>query len=352
MFYNHISQGLMDNLNELDTLSTQIATGQKINKPSDDVLGTLKSMEYKLTISQNKQGQQNIIEANNYLNFTSSVLTQVSNTIASLKKTTIQPEGTAQDQTYYSSQAAALRDNLLDLSNSTYLNSYIFAGTLSDQKSYVYDATNHIYLYQGNSQQSSVSIGPGINLNSLNIIGNSPNGTTNTPFGYTLAAAATTTLPSGSVAVCTPDALTHPNSNTINVQITDSLTNVDNFSFSNIIDVANIISQAWIQKDVDGTALTAQQSRDRIEVLGSTLDQFQNQLLVAQGQIGINQVQLNDQKTRLDTTTATQENNLSEIQDADLDKTIISLQQIGTALNALRSASSKILSQSLFDFLR
>jgi flagellar hook-associated protein 3 FlgL len=352
IFYDHISQGLMENLKELDSLSTKISTGKKINKPSDDILGTLKTLDYKLTISQNNQGQQNIIAANNYLNFASTVLTQVSSSISNLKKTILKTDGTSQDQTYYSQLVATLRDSLLDLSNSIYLNTYVFSGTLSDQESYSYDAATHSYLYQGNNQQVSISIGPGNTLNSLNIVGSSPNSTTITPFGYTLAAADTVNLPSGSSAVLTPDILTNPNATTVNVAITDSQANVDNFSFSNVIDVANLISHAWAQEDVDGTALTGSQAQDRLETLSGVLDQFQNQLLTVQGQIGINQAQLNDQKIKLTSNTTAQQNNISNIMDADMDETIVSLQKISTNLNALRAASSKILSQSLFDFLQ
>jgi flagellar hook-associated protein 3 FlgL len=353
MFYNHLTQGLRDTLSELDNLSSQIATGKKMIKPSDDVLGTMKAMDYKLTLSQNAQAQQNITEATNYLNFDNAVLTQVSDSFLNLKTLTNQIGGTAADRTNYASQAATLRDNLLDISNSTYLNSYIFSGSLSDQPSYVYDGVNNEYVYQGNNQQMSISLGSGITAKAINVVGNSPDATILTPFHYALAAVETITLSDGNIVTLTPDVLTRPNSTIINVQVTDpSAVVLDNFSFSNVMDMANLISHAWNYQDVDGvTAITDQQSMNRIEALANTLDKIQTQLLTVQGQIGINQVQISGQKTRLDYNTLAQENNLSAIQDADMDETIVSLQKMSTSLSALRSATAKILSQSLFDFL-
>jgi flagellar hook-associated protein 3 len=353
MFYSHLTQGLLDNLKDMDKLSNQIATGKKFFKPSDDVLGTLRSIGYKLTLSQNAQAQQTITEATNYLNYNDTILTQLSETLTNLKRVTMPSGGTSEDQAYYASQAAALRDNLLDFSNSTYLNNYIFSGSLSDQPAYTYDDVNHVYVYQGDNNQMALNLGAGTTLKAINIVGNSIDTSLLSPFNYNLVAAKTITLPSGSTVVFTPDRLTSPNSTIINVQITDTMANVDNFSFTNIMDLAHLISNAWNRVDIDGTtALTSQQSSDRIEALANVLDEVQSQVLTVQGQLGVSQSGINDQKTRLTSNTTTQQNSLDNIQEAKMDETIISILKVSTALNALRSASAKILSQSLFDFLR
>jgi flagellar hook-associated protein 3 FlgL len=353
MLYDGLARGLNDSLNDLNDISLQLATGKKINKPSDDVLGTLRAIDYKLSISQNSQSEQNIAMAANYFNFNDTVLTHISTTLQSLKQLTIQNSGTTVDQDYYASQAAELRDTLQALSNSTYLNSYIFAGSKSDQQAYTFDANTNLYLYQGDGQQISVSVGSGL-TSPLNILGNSTTSAVVSAFGYTLPAATTTTLSDGNTATFTPVVdLTH-NSTSIQVQITDPNQNVvDNFSFSNVMDMANLISHAWKNKDVDGaTALTTQQSANRIETLSGALDNSRTQVLSVQGQLGLRQTQLNDQKSRLDANTLIQQNSLSQTEDAEMDQTIVSLQKMSTVLNALRSAAAKILPQTLFDFLR
>ena len=83
---NQLLQGLDDNSSKLTDISIQLATGKKINKPSDDVLGTSQVLGYKLSISQNGQYESNITWANNYLDYSNTVLSQVSNTLESLQK--------------------------------------------------------------------------------------------------------------------------------------------------------------------------------------------------------------------------------------------------------------------------
>ncbi len=90
ILYNQLARGLKNNLTVLNELSTRLATGKKINTPSDDVLGTVKAMDYKLSISQNDQYGQNLTEANNYLEFNDTVLSQVSNTLDELKNSDLQ----------------------------------------------------------------------------------------------------------------------------------------------------------------------------------------------------------------------------------------------------------------------
>ena len=355
MIYKQLSRSLKDNLSKLNDINTQLSSGKKINMPSDDILGTLKAMDYKLSISQNKQYEQNITDSTNYLSYVDTVLTQTSETLLSLTKQTSDSSGTAEDRAYYATQATALRDTLLDLSNSVYLNSYIFSGSQSDQQAYAYDVVSNKYVYQGDDQQISVSIGTGMTSMTINVVGNSDNSAILTPFSYALQAAATTTLSDGSVATYTPVLDPIHNSTIIQVGITNAANPGENdtFSFSNVMDMANLMSHAWQYQDVDVTkSLTAQQSMNRIEVVAGALDKTQNQLLTVQGQVGLRQAQLSDQKSKLDANTLTQQNSLSQTEDADMNETIIDLQMVATTLNALRSAAANIISKSLFDFLK
>jgi flagellar hook-associated protein 3 FlgL len=358
MIYNQLARGLKDSLDELSDINNQLATGKKIAKPSDDVLGTLKAMDYKLSISRNNQTQQNIIGGSNYLKFTDQVLGQISDTLVSLKKLTSQTNGTDQDRRYYANQAAMLRDTLQDLSNSTYLNSYIFSGSRSDQIAYVYDATNYLYVYQGDSRQNSLSLGPGMTLMPVNVAGNSESSAVKTPFSYTLPSPQTATLSDGSLATYTSVVDPAHHSTIIQVQITNADhpgdPNYEDFlSFSNMIDIADLLSYAWQDQEVDGaTALNRPKAMNRIEALIISLEKIQNQVLTVQGETGVRLTQLNDQKSRLAADTVNLQNNLSQSEDAAMDETIVSLQKMMTTLNALRSAAAKILPQSLFDFLR
>jgi flagellin-like hook-associated protein FlgL len=90
----------------------------------------------------------------------------------------------------------------------------------------------------------------------------------------------------------------------------------------------------------------------RLLALSIPLDAARNQVLQAQAEIGTRQVHLDDQKTRLDNTTLNLKNALTKTEDADMDETITEILKTETALQALREAASRILSQSLLDFLK
>jgi len=358
MLYNQLVRGLKDNLTELNDLSTRLATGKKINKTSDDVLGTVKAMEYKLSISQNDQYGQNITEANQYLEFNDTVLSQVSDTLTELKKMVYNGGdtlGTVEDRAYYAEKAANLRDYLLDLSNSKFRDRYIYSGFQSDQKAYEYDMANHRYVYQGDSGQLRLPISKEMNQ-TINVVGSSADSSISTAFSYTLQAVETTTLSDGSQVSYT--AVPDPAMGITTIAVTITHPDYpgdpdyeDSFSFSNLMDMANILSSAWQYQEVDGTSLSESKSMRRIQALSIPVDKAGKQVLTIQADLSIRQVHLTEQKSRLEAGTLNLKNNLTETEDADMTETIVDLQKLTSYLEALRMSSSKILSQSLFDFL-
>lgn len=366
LFYDQLSQGLKKNLSDLNVVSEELSTGKKINKPSDDVLGTLKAMDYKLSISQNTQYEQNITEADNYLSFDDTILTQVRSTLDDLKNLTAQTGGTSAQRTLYAQQAADLRDTLFNLSNSTYLNSYVFSGSQSGQAAYTFDGTAHQYLYQGDLQQVSVAIGKGINLAALNIPGNSNDATVLSPFSYLLTAPQTSTLLDGSTVTYTPVADPDPTHHYQTIQVDIINPNKqptdpgyqDTFTFSNVMDIANIISYAFNNQGVDGNPINAdatanaQMAKNRIEALSGPVSTVRTQALSVQALVGTRRNQLEDQNIRLEANTLNAQNSLGQTEDADMNQTVIAMQKISTTLNALRSTAAKILPESLFNFLK
>jgi flagellar hook-associated protein 3 len=357
--YQQLARGLNDNLTEMTRISNRLATGKKIARPSDDVLGTLRSMDYKLSIDRIDQYQRNIILAGNYLDFSQGVINGVAETLGQIKSLVSFSGGTTgeeEDRRNYANQTADFRDFLLDLSNSTYLDRYIFSGFLSDRPAYQYDAVSHQYVYQGDGGQLSLPIDRQMSQ-AVNIVGSSTDSTVVTAFSYTLTAPETITLADGSLVTYTAVSDPVHNSTTIEAVITHpdhpgDPDYEDTFAFSNFMDLANQLSAAWQYQNVDGTSLSPEKSLRRIQALGPALDKAQNQVLTVMGELGLRSSALQDQKSRLQTDTVNLQNSLGQTEDTDVDDTIIELLRIATTLNALRSSASKILQQSLFDFLK
>jgi flagellin-like hook-associated protein FlgL len=124
------------------------------------------------------------------------------------------------------------------------------------------------------------------------------------------------------------------------------------------MDVANILSNAWQYKDINGSdlhtdpATNEKMAMNRVAALARPLEDAGTQALNVQSEIGTRQVLLNDQSTRIDQNNLSLKNALGKTEDADMDETATEILKTQTALQALRSSASRIISQSLLDFLK
>ncbi|MEW6187355.1 MAG: flagellar hook-associated protein FlgL [Thermodesulfobacteriota bacterium] len=356
--YNQLARGLKDQLAELTILSNQMATGKKISKTSDDVSGTVDALGYRLSLSGNEQYERNITRASTVLDFTETTLEQVASVLDSLREIVLDGSDSSlseADRTYYAEKAALIRDHLLELGNTTFEDRYIFSGFQTDQPAYVYDAVNHRYSYQGDSGQLQLAVDRGL-TQTINFAGSSADPSISTAFSYTLNTPQTVTLADGSTVTYTP--LPDPGSGVtfIEVDITHpdhpgDPEYEDHFHFSNFMEMTDLLSQAWQYQDLDGTALSSSESLRRISAMAVPLEKSEDQVTLVRAELAARHLQLENQEEGLQANSETLKNALSEMEDADMAETIIALQQVAVTLEALRMSSSRILSQSLFDFL-
>jgi flagellar hook-associated protein 3 FlgL len=346
MIFNQLTNSLQSNLEEYAKLNNQLATGKKINKPSDDVIGMMKSIGYKVSISGNDQYKRNITAAGDQLNFTNTVMGSVSDTLQKLSELTSIGNNADDNREAYAQQAADL-----DLSNSKLGGGYVFSGYKTDSEAFVYNtATNH-YDYKGDAGQINVSIDSEASI-PMNTQGCKA-------FSFSLTEPTPTALADGTPVGYTQSTDPVTGVNTVTVEIGNAGDpEHDTFSFSNSLDLANILSSACQYKDVNGSdlnadpALSEKMAMNRIAALAKPLNDAKTQALNVQTEIGTRQVQINDQSNRLDNDSLNLQNALSKTEDADMDETGVELIKMQTALQAMRSSAAQILSQSLLDFLK
>lgn len=139
MIYDQITKSLQRNLSEMSILQTRLASGKKIDKPSDDVAASARAMDYRLSIKYNDQYKRNIDEAVSHLSSTESIMSSVSDALVRLKELAIQgADGSLNngDRESIAMAVAGLRDHLLNLSNSKFRDRYIFSGFKTDLPSF------------------------------------------------------------------------------------------------------------------------------------------------------------------------------------------------------------------------
>lgn len=350
MIYDRIKRSLQQSLNELNEKNLRLATGKKINKPSDDVPGTSNSIDYRVSISETEQYKRNIADVTIQFSFTDKVLTSVGDTLVELKKLTSMGLN-SDDREFYSQQAASQRDFLLGLSNSRLGRRYIFSGFRTDQRTFASNPVTFRYDYQGDMGEISVPVGRDSNI-TVNVQGSRV-------FSFPLSGSNPTSLPDSTPVSYSESLDPATGINTITVEIGNpGDPDYDTFTISNIMDLANVLSFAWRSKDIDGSdldlnpSISDQKAMHRVQALTSLIDDARNQVLTIQSEIGTRSVFTNDQNTRHASSVKSLQDALSKTEDADLTETAVDIKKAETALEALRIASTKVMSESLLDFLK
>ena len=108
---------------------TIIASQKRINKPSDDPIGTGKIMDYRQTLSSIEQYQTNIQTGKTRLEVTETDLDLV-NDLLELTKSIAETEAlqTAESRQLAAEEVKSLFDQVLDLTNSQLNGNYLFSG--------------------------------------------------------------------------------------------------------------------------------------------------------------------------------------------------------------------------------
>ena len=142
---NMLSSQLMLNLNrnaqQMNNTQNQLATGMKINKPSDDPVGITYSLRYRAELSSNEQYQKNVDTAVSWLDYNDTVLNQAGEVVQRLRELTVQASTGSNPQSALDSineEVSQLKEQLIDIANSKLNGKYIFNGQKYDTKPYVF----------------------------------------------------------------------------------------------------------------------------------------------------------------------------------------------------------------------
>ncbi len=283
--FNQLTRSLNDNLRNMSRLSNMLASGKKINNPSDDVSGMTKAMDYKVSISEIKQYKRNIDEANAHLSFADTNMSSVTNALTRARELAVQAStGSLSnvDRAAIAKEIAEIRDEIQSLANTKFRNRYTFSGFKTDTQSF-----DTGFNYQGDSGEVNVLIDRNATI-AINIPGDTVFGSGPTSIMGVLDSFYTNLI----------------NNNQAGAQT--AITDIDN----SIDKIANV------RADIGARLNHLDNSRSNLEGRDTTLKTF-----------------------------------LSEIEDTDIAETVSEISKTELALQSLRQSGSKILSQSLLDFL-
>jgi len=143
----------------------ELATGQRVNVPSDDPAAAAADVQNQAFQSQTDQYLQNTSSLESMLQNADSVLSSVVTSLNQAISLGVQgANGTlsSADQQTIAQQIQSIQSQIVQLANSSYQGSYIFGGTETQSAPYALDSAKPDGVtYSGNTGVNSVEIAPG-----------------------------------------------------------------------------------------------------------------------------------------------------------------------------------------------
>ena len=160
-----MQQGAIDSMlkqhTKLSRTQQQVATGQKIFKPSEDPVAASRVVNLKDTLSSIDQHQSNVNAARARITLTEGVIGNVVEALHRVRELTIQANNDSQNdstRSYIAAEVEQIQDELLNLANSTDSNNeYLFAGSLSRFKPFTRNEAGD-FEYNGDESHREIQI--------------------------------------------------------------------------------------------------------------------------------------------------------------------------------------------------
>ncbi|MDD3052143.1 MAG: flagellin [Candidatus Cloacimonetes bacterium] len=137
-FYNLTNQ-VLNNLEEYKKIQTMISSGKKLTKPSDDAAGVGHHSNLMIQSSSYSQYLKNLSQAEDYLKATDSALTQFNEIIIRARELAeANATGTASSETrmYAADEVYELIERSIEIANTKVGEKYIFSGFKTDTPAY------------------------------------------------------------------------------------------------------------------------------------------------------------------------------------------------------------------------
>lgn len=294
MLVNDLKRNLNSNMRNMDIYQRQLSTGRKINQPSDNPAGLVKSLRLRTNLTEIEQYTANIDEALNFMETTDAALDNINQILQRVRELTVKAGNGTNDAgalEAIASEIGELKEQLKLVANTTYGAKYIFAGSNVTEPPVNGDK------WQGNERLLELEIGAGvkigINLTMEDFFGN-------------------------------PDGL-------------DESGNPDGGLFGLLNDLKTAINSGDLEAVDTG--------------LGD-IDGKIDSLLSMRAVVGAKINRLELQKNRLESTQTSFTGLLAQNEDADMAEVIMQLKMQENVYRASLAAGTRIILPSLADFLR
>lgn len=136
MLVRNMVYNLNQNFKTLEKLQNQKATGKKFRVPSDNPIGTSKSLKFNTDISKLKQYERNATDAMAWMKDTDSALDEIGEVLKRAYELTVDAANDTKaedDLKNIEEEIGQLREHLIQLGNTTHAERHIFSGYKTDE---------------------------------------------------------------------------------------------------------------------------------------------------------------------------------------------------------------------------
>lgn len=148
MLTQNVTNNMSRNLSRLERANEEVSTGKRINKPSDDPLGTEKSLKLASELANNVQFDRNADYAQSWLEVTEQSLSSVNDILQRANELGLQGSNgvnSPDELKNLGKEIDQLRDELVNLANAKLDGKYIFNGQKTDQPIEISETGEMIY---------------------------------------------------------------------------------------------------------------------------------------------------------------------------------------------------------------
>lgn len=325
MMSNNYMRDMNRNLNNLNKINTQLTSGKEISRPSDNPFKVARSMQLHSDINTNSQYNENIKDTINHLETTDQALEQATNVMQRVRELMV----SAGNAAYGSDEKQAITDEINEkyaeftqILNTNFDGKYIFGGTKAgskplDIKEDPITGNKYMFYIDKDGNELKVDSEDPYTKNQLGMIDSElmvevSQGVT---MGYNVNAT---------------EVLNITNSDGKEINVMSLLSNITN-------------------------NMQSENSLEQSEVINENLadiDDVISNMLRLRSEVGAKQNRMESAQTKNEDETFNMTDILSKTEDVDLTEKSIEYNVMYTVYMASLQASSKILPQTLMDFIR
>ncbi len=314
MLVNELTRNLNTNMRLMEKYHRQLETGRKINKPSDNPAGLVKSLRLRTNLTEGEQYINNIGEAINFMETTDSAFDNVGSIIHRIRVLTVNASNVGVNDegalTAIADEIRELNDQLKMIANTTYGSKHVFAGSnITEQPYKEADEPPNNHGWTGNDKHLDLEIAIGVKM-PINLTDKDMN------------------------EFFTSQVVIGVDEDGEDIEVPGGIFALVEKIENDIRDVANGAT------DID------------IDANLSLLDAKNEDLLSARSAIGAKINRLELQLNRLEATQISYTGLLSKNEDADQAEVIMYLKVQETVYRASLAAGARIIQPSLIDFIR